>query len=48
VNIHPDTLEALRLLALALQLHPDDAAAMEQYSGTLPAVVADAADDVIE
>jgi hypothetical protein len=43
----PDTLEALRLLAQALQLHPDDAAALEQY-GSLPAWLADAADDLIE
>jgi hypothetical protein len=44
----PDTLAALRLLAQALQLHPDDAAALEQYGGTLPAAVADAVDDLIE
>jgi len=48
VTIHPDTLAALRLMALALQLHPDDAAALEQYGGTLPAAVADAVDDLIE
>ncbi len=46
--MHPDTLAALRLLALALQNHPDDAAALEQYSGTLPAAVVDAVDDLIE
>ena len=45
--MHPDTLAALRLLALALQLHPDDAAAMEQY-GSLPAWLADAVDDLIK
>jgi hypothetical protein len=46
--MHPDTLAALRLLALALQHHPNDAAALEQYSGTLPAAVADAVDELLE
>ena len=48
MNIHPETLAALAALALALQHHPDDAAALEQYSGTLPAAVADAVDELIE
>jgi hypothetical protein len=48
VTIHRETLAALRLLAQALQLHPDDAADLEQYGGTLPAAVADAVDDLIE
>jgi hypothetical protein len=48
VSIHPDTLAALRLLALALQRHPDDAAALNDYGGTLPAAVADAVDELIE
>jgi hypothetical protein len=45
--MHPDTLAALRLLALALQLHPNDAAALDQY-GSLAAWLADAVDELLE
>ncbi len=48
VSIHLDTLAALAALALALQRHPDDAAALNDYGGTLPAAVADAVDELIE
>ncbi len=48
MSIHLDTLAALAALALALQHHPNDAAALEQYSGTLPAAVADAVDELLE
>jgi hypothetical protein len=46
--MHPDTLAALAALALALQLHPDDVAALNDYGGTLPAAVADAVDELLE
>lgn len=45
--MHPDTLAALRLLAVALTLHPDDAAALVIY-GDLPGHLADAIDDYID
>ena len=42
--MHPDTLAALRLLALALAAHPDDVATLSIY-GSLPEHLADAIDD---
>jgi hypothetical protein len=42
--MHPDTLAALRLLALALAAHPDDLRTLAVY-GDMPAHLADALDD---
>jgi hypothetical protein len=42
--MHPDTLAALRLLALALAAHPEDLAELAIY-GNIPEHLADALDD---
>jgi hypothetical protein len=42
--MHPDTLAALRLLALALASHPDDLRTLAIY-GNIPEHLADALDD---
>jgi len=42
--MHPDTLDALRRLALALTTHPEDVATLAIY-GNLPENLADALDD---
>jgi len=42
--MHPDTIAALRLLALALAAHPEDLAELAVY-GNIPAHLADALDD---
>jgi hypothetical protein len=44
--MHPDTLAALRLLALALAAHPDDLRTLAIY-GNIPAHLADLIDDYI-
>ena len=45
--MHPDTLAALRLLAVTLILHPEDAAALSIY-GDLPDHLGDVIDDYID
>lgn len=42
--MHPDTLAAMRLLVLALEVHPEDLAELAIY-GDLPTHLADAIDD---
>lgn len=45
--MHEDTRAALRLLALALEQHPEDLATLAVY-GDLPAHLADVIDDYID
>ncbi len=45
--MHADTLAALRLLGLALAIHPEDVAVLRVY-GDLPAHMADVITDWIE
>jgi hypothetical protein len=45
--MHPDTLAALRLLAVTLILHPEDAAELSDY-GHLPDHLGDVIDDYID
>ena len=45
--MHPDTLAALRLLAVTLILHPEDAAELSDY-GHLPDHLADVISDQLE
>jgi len=45
--MHPDTLAALRLLAVTLILHPEDAAELSDY-GHLPDHLADVISDHLE
>ena len=42
--MHPDTIAALRLLVLALEVHPEDLAELALY-GNLPEHLADAISD---
>ena len=42
--MHPDTIAALRLLALALAAHPDDLRTLAVY-GDMPEHLTDALDD---
>jgi hypothetical protein len=42
--MHPDTMAALRLLVLALEVHPEDLAELALY-GNLPEHLADATED---
>ncbi len=43
-NMHPDTIAALRLLALALDTHPEDIEVLTDY-GNIPEHLVDAVDD---
>jgi hypothetical protein len=43
--MHPDTTAALRLLVLALEVHPEDLAELADY-GNLPEHLADLMDDL--
>jgi len=45
--MHADTLAALRLLAVTLILHPEDAATLSDY-GHLPDHLGDVIDDYID
>jgi len=45
--MHPDTLAALRLLAVVLILHPEDAVELSDY-GHLPDHLGDVIDDYID
>ena len=45
--MHPDTLAALRLLAVTLILHPEDAEELKDY-GDLPDHLADVISDFID
>jgi len=45
--MHPDTLAALRLLAVTLILHPEDAAELSDY-GHLPDHLADVISDHLD
>jgi hypothetical protein len=45
--MHPDTLAALRLLAVSLILHPADAATLSIY-GDFPGHLGDVVDDYID
>jgi hypothetical protein len=42
--MHPDTIAALRLLVLALEVHPEDLAELSLY-GNMPEHLADAIND---
>jgi hypothetical protein len=43
--MNPDTIAALRLLVLALEVHPEDLAELAAY-GNLPEHLADVIDDI--
>lgn len=45
--MHPDTIAAVRLLALALAAHPEDMQTLRIY-GDMPGHLADLIDDYIE
>ena len=45
--MHPDTLAALRLLVLALEVHPEDMADLASY-GNIPEHLADVIADYFE
>ncbi|WP_216903184.1 hypothetical protein [Synechococcus sp. CCY 9618] len=44
-DMHPDTIAALRLLVLALEVHPEDLAELAIY-GDMPEHLADVIDDI--